>query len=166
MNLVYYGRPKMPTGYGLSQVDGPKDLLAWEKVEEQLMTARNYWIGSTFPDGRPHAMPVWGVWMADSFFFSTDVNSRKGKNLAANPEAAMHLESGDEVVILEGKVAPIGDTATLKKVDRAYFAKYRYHLIGDQAPPGLVYQLRARKIFAWSESSFPNSATQWRFEVE
>ena len=158
------GRPDMPTGYGLAPVNAQTDLMAWQHVEEQLRTKRNYWIGSTRPNGQPHAMPVWGVWLDGALYFSTDPKSRKGRNLAANPEVVMHLESGDDVVILEGRVAVAGDAAVLEKADQAYFSKYQFHLAGDQAAPGLVYELRPRKVLAWLESSFPTSATRWKFD--
>jgi hypothetical protein len=78
----------------------------WEVVggepaaEQQLVAARTYWIATTGPDGRPHCRPVWGVWLADGFWFSTGSLARH--NLAANPQITVHLESGDEVVIVEG----------------------------------------------------------------
>lgn len=156
----------MPAGYGLVPLKEQKDLVAWERVEDQLRTNRNYWISSTRPDGRPHAMPVWGIWLDGAFYFSTDPHSRKGRNLAANPEVVMHLESGDDVVILEGRVAKVTDRAILEKADQAYHIKYQFHLTGDLAAPGLVYQLRPQVAFAWQESSFPTSATRWKFDIE
>lgn len=157
-------RPDMPAGYGLLPVNEQNKLLAWKRVEEQLSAKRNYWIGSTRPDGRPHAMPVWGVWLDGAFYFSTDPQSRKGRNLAANPEAVVHLESGDDVVILEGRAVQVTDAVLLEKADAAYTSKYQFHLTGESAPSGLVYQLRPRAAFAWLESSFPASATRWKFE--
>jgi general stress protein 26 len=159
------GRPDMPAGYGLTEVKSEHDLVAWEHVDERLRLARNYWVGSTRPGGGPHAMPVWGVWVKGAFLFSTDPHSRKGRNLAANPQVVVHLESGDDVVILEGIVEKVTDAALLAQANQAYFAKYQFHLLGDQTPPGLVYRLRPRKVFAWPESSFPSSATRWTFEI-
>ena len=165
MKTVFRGRPKMPVGYGIEQEYTDRDLVPWEKVEERLVSARNYWIGSTIPGGRPHAMPVWGVWVEGAFFFSTDPVSRKGKNLAANPEVVVHLESGDDVVILEGSVEDAVGHADLKKVDLAYYAKYQFHMVGDEAPSGTILMLRPRKALAWSEHDFPKSATRWMFDV-
>jgi hypothetical protein len=162
--ITQVGRPDMPSGYGLTPAIGQHDLVSWEYVEERLQASRSYWIGSTRPDGRPHAMPVWGIWMEGAFFFSTDPQSRKGRNLAANPAVVVHLESGDDVVILEGRVSEVTDKAILHVADQAYYSKYQFHLAGEQAPPGLVYQLRPRVVFAWLESSFPTRATRWKFE--
>ena len=156
------GRPEMPDGYGLGPVKGDDDLISWAAVEEKLRDARNYWVSSTRPDGRPHAMPVWGIWMEGAFFFSTDPQSRKGRNLATNPEVVVHLESGDDVAILEGRIAVESDAQVLERVDQVYYAKYRFHTMGEEAAEGLVYRLKPRVAMAWLESSFPTSATRWK----
>ncbi len=137
-------RPDMPAGYGLTPLTSPQDRIPWEQVEDQLREKRNYWVSSTRPNARPHAMPVWGVWLDGAVYFSTDPQSRKGRNLAANPEVVIHLESGDDVVILEGRVETVTDRAVLQQADQAYFAKYQFNLVGDLAAPGLVYRLRPR----------------------
>src|SRR5664280_2519689 len=103
-------RPHMP-GYGLEAVDTAA--YPWSAAEVRLAAARHYWLCSTCPNGRPHAMPVWGLWIAEGFYFSTGRDSRKGRNLAGDPRMSMHLESGDEVVILEGEVREEGDPGVL-----------------------------------------------------
>src|SRR3954454_12265322 len=97
-----------------------------EWVDGQMTKSRNYWIASTRPDGRPHAAPVWGVWVDGVLYFSSDARSRKARNLAANPEVVAHLESGDDCVILEGRVEPMTDRDKLLAlgVGKAYSTKY------------------------------------------
>ena len=158
------GRPDMPQGYGLAPVNSENELIPWESAEEKLREARNYWICSTRPDGRPHAMPVWGLWVEGAFYFSTDPQSRKGRNLAGNPEVVLHLESGDDAVILEGRSGLVSDAALVRTLDELYFRKYQFHLAGDEAAPGVVYVVRPRQVMAWLESSFPTSATRWKFK--
>src|SRR5437762_3294087 len=75
-------------------------LLPWSWAETRLTAARSYWIASTRPDGRPHARPVWGVWQDGAFYFST--GSLAAGNLARDPHLTVHLDSGAEVVIIEG----------------------------------------------------------------
>jgi hypothetical protein len=111
-------RPTMPHGYGIAK--GSKDQMAWSDVERQLAKAKNYWVGTTRPDGRPHAMPVWGLWLDGVFYFSSEGGSRKARNIAANPQVVVHLESGDDVVIIEGTAERIADRALFAKVDAAY----------------------------------------------
>lgn len=149
-------RPVMPAGYGIS-ADGAGEL-PWGEVAERLAAARNYWLCTTRPDGRPHAMPVWGLWLQDALVFSTDPSSRKGRNLAANPAAVVHLESGDDVVVLEGSVGPYrGDVTDFAE---RYAGKYGFRPEpGDEAQG--VYTFRPSVALAWREADFPTSATRW-----
>jgi hypothetical protein len=82
-NLPAPTKVHMPAGY---TPHGTKpNFLAWEWVTERLERSHSYWICSTRPDGRPHAAPVWGVWMDGAVVFSTDPSSRKAQNLKAFP---------------------------------------------------------------------------------
>ena len=110
-------------------------------------------------------MPVWGVWVEDRLCFGTDRASRKARNLAATPAVVTHLESGDDVVIIEGVAAEITDDAMLTKIDRAYFSKYKIHLIGYPADV-MICAIQPRVGFAWREKNFGRSATRWRFHRE
>jgi hypothetical protein len=154
-----YSRPYMP-GYGILPETEGAGLLPWSFVEERMIAARNYWISSTRPDGSPHASPVWGLWHQGSFCFSTGDQSVKGKNLSTNPFVSVHLESGDEVVILEGKIKEVLDKDVLHALDKAYDKKYGLDMQG----PGLIFVLAVTKALAWLEKDFPQSATRWIFE--
>ena len=160
-SAVSTSRPTMP-GYGLLPAAEGEGLLSWEWVSRRMAAARNYWICTTRPDGRPHAAPVWGVWVDDTFFFGTGEQSRKGRNLAHNPAVVVHLESGDEVVVLEGEARrrPISP-AVQKQVAAAYKEKYDFDAFGEngEAP----YSLQIHVAFAWREHDFPGSATRWVF---
>lgn len=136
--------------------------LPWRSVAEWLTRARNDGVCPTRPDGRPHAAPVWGLWLDDAVYFSTDPASRKGRNLAANPELVVHLESGDEVAILEGSAEQVADRSLLARFAEAYEAKYALRLEVDDLASG-VYRLRPRVVLAWNKRDFPTSAPRWRF---
>ena len=98
-------RPRMG-GYGVPQ--STQGMLPWSFARERLERARNYWVCTVRPDGRPHAAPVWGVWAKNALYFETARTSQKARNLAANPAIVVHLESGDEVVIIEGTAGQAG----------------------------------------------------------
>jgi hypothetical protein len=71
------------------------------------------------------------------------------------------LESGDDVAILEGHVEVVTDSTLLLRLDKAYHAKYSYHLVrGDGGP---VYVLLHQVVFAWLERDFTGSATKYVF---
>src|SRR6266851_1388935 len=94
-------RPHMP-GYGLPKTK--KGLLQWKWAAERLNKSRQYWIATTRPDGRPHVMVVWALWMDGALYFSTGSQSRKARNLAKNRHCIMCTEKADQAVILEGAV--------------------------------------------------------------
>jgi hypothetical protein len=70
--------------------------------DPRLFAKRNIWLASVRPTGRPHLVPVWFVWSAGSFYFSTGADSVKGKNLRENPLISLALEDGDKPLIAEG----------------------------------------------------------------
>jgi Pyridoxamine 5'-phosphate oxidase len=146
-------RPDVP-GYGIPKVR--RGLLPWSHAVERLEAAREYWVTTADRDGRPHAVPVWGAWVEDVLLFGGGP-TRWARNLAANPEVVVHLESGVDVVIVEGRVTRTTDDDPLSEAAQdAYEAKYQFR----HPPPFWV--LRPRVAFAWTD--FPKDATRWRFD--
>lgn len=146
----------MPAGYGIAT--GDEGTLPWSWVVEQVTVSRNYWICTTRPDGRPHAMPVWGLWLDDAVVFSTDPESLKARNFLARPDVVVHLESGDEMVVIEGRVETLDRSLVEAFVD-AYDAKYDYRPTAEQTTT--VYVVRPQRVLAWREQDFPTTATRF-----
>jgi len=138
-------------------------MVPWSELSAAFEASRNYWICSTKANGRPHAAPVWGVWLDETLLFSTGPRSVKGRNLAAKPDVAVHLESGDDTYIIEGAVERITDRELLGRFAEAYDVKYSFRPNADD-PGSLVYAVRPRIAFAWHERNFPESATSWRWD--
>lgn len=159
-------RPVFPEGYGIPETDD--GMLAWAEVERRLVAATSYWLASTRPDGRPHVVPRWGVWLDGRFWYDGAPTTRHAVNLRSNPHCALHLESGTEVVIVEGTSAPTrADAADLGARLSAGFAKY--HDQGYRPEPdawsgedgGGLRVLTPQRALAWF--SFPGDATRFRF---
>jgi pyridoxine/pyridoxamine 5'-phosphate oxidase len=144
--------------YGIH--DAPDGMLDREWAEERLARSRNHWIGTADEDGRPRSAPVWGVWIDDSVVFGTNARSRKGRNLDRDRRVVVHLESGDEVVILEGEVEAIDVTA---EVADAFAQKYdwRPDPVADKSTRW--YRLRPETAQAWLERDYPTTATRFDF---
>lgn len=155
-------RPAMQD-YGISaEAEG---LLPWSFASQQMAAARTYWISSTRPDGRPHAAPVWGVWLDDVFYFGTGPGSVKARNLSANPALVVHLESGDDVVILEGEAEWLTavEPALWQRIADHYEAKYAGFRPDPPSPQGPFIALRPQVALGWLERDFVRSATRWSF---
>jgi len=146
-------------GYGLPTTR--KGLLPWAWAERRLTRSHNYWLVTVRPNGRPHAMPVWGVWFGGAFYFSTGRDSRKARNLARNRRCVVCSERADAAVIVEGVARIVGDTELLARLARPYDAKYRPWKL-DPAM-GSVYAVRPRVAFGMYEKRFVDAATRWAF---
>jgi nitroimidazol reductase NimA-like FMN-containing flavoprotein (pyridoxamine 5'-phosphate oxidase superfamily) len=154
-------RPQMKD-YGIHT--GTEGMMTWAEITPKLEQSRNYWICSTQPDGKPSASPVWGVWLDGTLYFSCGKSSRKGRNLANNPHVAVHLESGDDAVMLEGKVEELTDTTVYAKVREVYGKKYPFTPEADLNPANYWFTLKLDTAFAWLEADFPRTATRWTFD--
>lgn len=160
-------RPKVPTGYGLEKADGYLD---WGQVEDRLISSRNYWLSSTRPNGNAHVVPRWGVWLDTAFWYDGSPDTRHARNVDVNPFCVIHLESGDEVIIVEGpSLAPDPITGELgRRLAEEYSRKY-----GPEYTPepdawsgegsGGMRVIRPEKVIAWC--SFPSDLTRFTFST-
>ena len=151
-------RPEFKHKYGIH--DAPGGMLDWAWADERLAVSRNYWIGTADEDGRPRVIPVWGVWIDDSVVFGTNVRSRKAQNLDRDPRVVVHLESGDEAVILEGDVDRIEAT---EEIADAFSAKYDWRPDPGADDSTRWYRLRPKLAQAWLETDYPKTATRFDF---
>jgi hypothetical protein len=157
----------MPEGYGLpSSTEG---LLAWADVEAKLVAATSYWLATVRPDGRPHVIPRWGVWLDGQFWYDGAPTTVHVRNLEANPACALHLESGTETVIVEGQSRPARAPAeTLGARISAAFGKYHASGYSPAADAwagedgGGLRVLTPRRALAWF--AFPTDATRFQFD--
>jgi Pyridoxamine 5'-phosphate oxidase len=155
-----------PRSYFLPEDQGP-GLLSWSDARQRLIGARNYWVTTADAAGAPHAMPVWGVWLEDCFLFSTSPSSRKARNLADNPRVVVHLESGAQLVVVEGIAREVAEPGVVAAFLAAYNPKYAWSLTPADVRSGL-FEVRPRKAFAWlgdQGEAFSGTATRWRFEA-
>ncbi|GAC1299584.1 MAG: pyridoxamine 5'-phosphate oxidase family protein [Ktedonobacteraceae bacterium] len=142
--------------------------LPWQWATERLTRAHAYWIATTRPSGQPHSRPVWGIWLDDTFYFST--GSLAAQNLATNPAITVHLGGESEVVIIEGVAEPVSDRTLVKRVVNLYNQKYHWDADPNNLP-GPFYGVRPQVAFGWLSddsgldrgAAFHGTATRWRF---
>src|SRR6516225_4168990 len=135
-----------------------KQLTPWAK--KRLTDSHNYLLTTVRPDGRPHAMVVWGIWLDNAYYFSTGATTRKAKNLAGNPHCVICDENVEEAVIMEGEASRLEVSDIPKAAFELYFKKYGWKLDPDMGP---VFQVTPRVVFAMPEKLFPAGATRWSF---
>ena len=142
-------RPRFGPGYGISESE--EGMLSWDWALERLAASRNYWISTTRGDGRPHAMPVWGVVFDGALWFGT--GGVKQANLERTGQLVAHTESGDECVILEGTAEERDVPDALRDT---YEAKYDF-----RPEQGRFWVVRPTLAYAWRERDYPQSATRF-----
>ncbi len=152
----------------------PEGLLPWSWAEERLAASRNFWLVTVTGDGRPHAMPIWGVWMPERerFGFSCAPTARKVRNLAANPRVVVMGEDTVNVVSIEGTAERL-DEQGADRMARAWFAKYidEPGFDDEEAAVGFVmaaaaYEVTPERAFGLIEEpdQFAERATRWVWE--
>ena len=147
-------RPHFPEGY--INANATTEILPWSYVQERMTQARNYWIVTATPQGKPSATPVWGVWIDDTLYFDGSPQTRRGRNIAANPQVTVHLESGDQALMLEGEAhillgAP--EKSLAERVAAAFREKYTkdgYAPETTQWDQGGLHVFKPHKVLAWT----------------
>lgn len=153
-------------GYGVRGPNEGSGLLPWSWAEERLSSSRNYWLVSRWPDGRPHAMPVWGVWSQATLWFSSSRGSRKARNLAADPRCVVTTEDAMNPVVIEGTVEAVGDgpalAGFLAQVNAKYHTNYGPEMVDPAA--NTTFRVRPRWAFGLKQDDFTGSPTRWLFD--
>ncbi len=154
-------RPNVPSGYGIAAADEGKGLLPWSWADERLRGRQIWWLATVRPSGAPHLMPIWAVWLGDGVAFSTDGDSRKARNIAANPRVSIVPERGTQSVILEG-VAELLPPERKDEFVAAYNATWEIDISEMDSPAFLIRPVKAFG-FVDEDDGFPLNATRWTF---
>ena len=154
---------RFPAAYGTP--GGPDRLLDWSYVEERLRAASNYWTTTVGPNGRPHARPVDGVWVAGALCFGGSPETRWVRNLMADPAISVHLSGEADAIILDGTAELVTDPSHRLAAPSLAASKEKYpqYFSGD-APFRPFWALRPTTAFAWTLAGFPGGATRWDFD--
>jgi PPOX class probable F420-dependent enzyme len=157
-------RPYMP-GYGIAGPAEGSGLLPWSWAAERLTSARNYWVSTVSPDGRPHATPVWAMWDDTVLWFTCAVGSRKAVNLRAEPHCVVTTEDASDPVIIEGTAAIVTDDKSIRRVLDLMNDKYHSDIEMSFLDPArnATIAVRPAKVIGMRHGDFTGSPTRWTF---
>jgi Pyridoxamine 5'-phosphate oxidase len=149
----------LPSAYGT-----PRSTLPWDEVSARIAESLRYWLSTVRADGRPHVVPIDGLWFDESLWFGGSEETVHHRNLSAQPAVAVHLEDALSAVIIEGRAhldTPTRDLAS--HLARLSADKYGY---GSPTEAFLVplWQVTPSRVLAWTE--FPKDATRFTFPAE
>ena len=165
--------PEPVSAQPLSADDGSPT--EWADARGRLEGAMLYWLATVRPDGRPHVMPLLGVWVDGALHFVAGATTRKARNLERESHRVITADSQGLHLVLEGEAATVRDEEELHRVAGVYASKYDWQVaVRDGAfyaegaptagpPPYEVYKFTPSTIFAFSEDG-SLSAMRWRFK--
>jgi general stress protein 26 len=136
-------------------------LVSWDFVSEQMSQSRHYWISTVFPDGRPHVVPVWGIWFENRLHFEGSLQTAWGKNLLNNPQIAVHLPSADKVVMIEGTAHMIQDDEIDDEMWNLLDSTFRTKYQVEKGSP-YIY-VKPQRVLAWDGEEL-TTMTRWLFD--
>lgn len=163
-NLDRYGFPPLPWSR-------PRDVLANDTPTADV----TFFLGTTRPDGRPHAAGFGALWLDGDLYFTSGPATRKARNLAANPACTISAKLTGIDLVLEGTATRVTDPATLGEAARrfreggwpaevegdAFTAPYSAPSAGP--PPWHLYRFTVDTAFGVATAE-PYGATRWRFD--
>lgn len=156
-------RPKFPKGY----VEQPVAFLDWDWVAAQLSGSLHYWFCSVRPNGRPHVIPRWAVFLDEKIYYDGSPETRHSRNIVLNPHVSVHLEDGTQAIILEGTSAAAGKPSSEmgNRLSQEYKRKYKdlgYAPEPDSWDEGGLFVFTPRQCIAWSK--FNEDPTKFIFD--
>jgi F420H(2)-dependent biliverdin reductase len=92
------------------------------------LAARNVWVATVRPDGRPHLVPVWFVVDDGKWYIVTPPDSVKARNLQHNAQISLALEDGDNPYVVEGMARAASPSP---QVARLFKQKYDWDIMVD-----------------------------------
>jgi hypothetical protein len=152
-----------PTVQPLSIYGSPTEVspLDWAWVDEQLTAAGIYWVVAN-GSRHPHPRPLWGLWLDYRLHLSIG-SPPMNRQIADQPAVTAHLESGTDVVILEGTaVGTTDDPELLRRYDAKYDWTYTVEEYGPLTTvvPSTVISWRSA---GWAGRESFRTASKWGF---
>ena len=160
-NLDIYGAASIPWSRALKQLEAG--------------TPGTFWLATTSADGRPHVVGIGALWVDGKIYLVSGARTRKGRNLAANPNCALSVSLTGIDLVVEGTAVCITDRPMLLRLSKRYAAQgWPASVSGDALtaeysapsagpPPWNLYVVRPTTAFGVATAE-PSGATRWRFE--
>ena len=151
--------------------------LPWSRARDRLVTSSSrdapFFLGTSRPDGRPHAARVGALWH-DTLYFTSGAGTRKSRNLMANPDCTISTSLEGIDLVLEGEASRVTDQPTLEALaarfreggwpaeveGEAFTAPYSAPSAGP--PAWDLYRFTFHTVFGVATVE-PYGATRWRF---
>ncbi len=155
------------------------DALPWSRARDALANPQGsgvtHFLGTIRQDGRPHAAGVGAMWHDGDLYIVSGPDTRKSRDLAANPACTISVRLEGIDLVLEGDAARVTDGPTLEALAAAYRADgWPAEVEGDAftapysapsagPPPWHLYRFTFHTVVGVAGAE-PHGATRWRFD--
>ena len=153
--------------------------IPWSRARDALATGAlaagmSFFLGTVRPDGRPHAAGLGAAFHDGDLYFQCGPQTRKARNLAANPACTISGNLPGIDLVLEGEARRVTDTPTLEAIAGLFRESgWPVEVDGDGftapfsapsagPPPWHLFRLEAHTVFGVATAE-PHGATRWRF---
>ncbi len=119
-------------------------------------------VGSLLPDGAPHVVPLWFVWLPDGVYVTSRKRSQLWSNLTRDPRVSLVVRRGEAWteqagILVRGRAELLGrEHPEAKQAFSAWFEKYRSELAGfgfsaytQQVHEPVVFVVRPEHLSSW-----------------
>ena len=166
-NLDRYGNAPLPWSRAHDRIADPPDA-------DSPAGDHTTFLSSVRPDGRPHSAPIGALWVDGDLYLTSNLETRKSRNLAANPACTISVRLEGIDLVLEGEAQLVTDRAVLEDVAARYRATgWPAQTEGDALtapfsapsagpPPWYLYRFTFHTAFGVATAE-PHGATRWRF---
>jgi len=149
----------------------PRDLLEGGALND---IATACFLGTVRPDGRPHAAGIGAAWYEGDLYFQCGPETRKARNVAANPSCTVSVRLTGIDLVFEGEARRVTDAETLEAIAAIYReGGWPVQVEGDAftapytapsggPPPWHLFRVTFRTVFGVAGAE-PHGATRWRF---
>ena len=165
------------SGYGLPVIE-------WERVRQTLATDHTQapgtggpdrhtsWLTTTNAGGTSHVRPVGTVQVAGVLYFNSGPETRKSRNIAANPQCVLSIATLRFDLIVEGRAVRVTDASELGTVVEVFrrngwpaqvdgdalTAEYSAPSAGP--PPWWLFRIEPETVYAFGTDE-PGGATRY-----
>lgn len=134
------------------------------ELEAYLDAGRTIRLATASPDGVPHVVPLWFVWLDGVAYLNSTRGNLTLRNLERNPVATGSVDDGEAYeelrgVLLSGTMEEAGDDPRIEEVAGRWSRKY---LGGNPVPYGrwrnrVWLRLRPDRITSWDFRKIPEA---------
>jgi PPOX class probable F420-dependent enzyme len=135
-----------------------------DELEWYLRLERTVHLATVGPDGSPHVVPLWFVWLDGTMFMNSTDGNASVRNLEQNPRATGCVDDGKTYadlrgVILHGTVERAGDDPRLPDVEHMWSEKY----LGGNPVPFVHWRnrvwlrMKPERFTSWDFSKIPEA---------